>query len=38
MSLSLLPINDANMLIIDNSDQMASQWTYLQDQKLLTLH
>jgi len=38
MSLSLLPIKDANMLIMDNSEQMAFQWTYLQDQKLLTFH
>jgi hypothetical protein len=38
MWLSLLPLMAANMLIMDNSEQMASQWTYLQDQKVLTLH
>jgi hypothetical protein len=37
MLLSLLPIKAANMLIMDTSEQMASQWTYLQDQKPLTL-
>jgi hypothetical protein len=37
MSLSLLPIKAANMLIIDTSDQMASQWTYLQEHKPLML-
>jgi len=38
MSLSLLPIKAANMLIMDNSEQIASQTTYLQQQKSLTLH
>jgi len=37
MSLSLLPMKAANTLIIDNSKQIASQTTYLQDQKSLTL-
>jgi len=37
MSLSLLPIKAANMLIMDTSEQMASQWNDLQEQKPLTL-
>jgi hypothetical protein len=37
MSLPLLPIKAANMLIMNNSEQIASQMTYLQDQKSLPL-
>jgi len=38
MSQSLLLITAAITLIIDNSEQIASQLTYLQDQQLLMLH
>jgi len=34
---SLLPINTADTLIMDNSEQIASQTTYLHNQKSLTL-
>jgi len=38
VSLSLLPINAADTLVMNNSQQIASQLSYLQDQTLLTLH
>ena len=38
VSLSLFPIKAADTLIMDNSKQIASQITYLHDQKSLTLH
>ena len=37
MSLSLLPIKAANMLIMDNSDQITSQTTYFHGQQSLPL-
>jgi hypothetical protein len=37
MSHSLLPIKAANMLFMDSGEQMASQLTYLRDEKPLTL-
>jgi hypothetical protein len=37
VSLSVLPIKAANMMIIDNSKQIALQLTHLQVQKSLTL-
>jgi hypothetical protein len=36
MLVSLLPTKAANTLIMENSKQIASQLTYLQDQKSLT--
>jgi len=38
VSLSPLPIKAANMLIMDNSEQITSHLSCLQVQKLLTLH
>ena len=38
LSISVLPINAANMLVMNNSDQITFQWLYLQDQTLLMLH